>query len=337
MFTYFFKKEDFTSEKKVILQNEHFIIETFRYASGIEAVNMINSKGHVTILPYYGQMIWDVVFNGKSLTMDHMFKQPKKGKEVVDTYGCFAFHSGLLANGCPSAEDTHALHGEFPCADMDASYLTFTDDAVTLHSMYEYVKGFGNHYEAHPHVTLEKACTQLEISLEVKNLSNYQPMPLQYMCHMNYAYVEGAKMTQNIPDEAFRLRTSIPDHVKPTAEWTQYMKELDESGEMIRELTRPDMYDPEICFFGEQLHDYVDQANFEMETADETFFIQFDPTEFPYSTRWLLHNADQKVAAFSLPGTCLPEGHVAAKEAGSLILLKPHEKRSFTVVTGIKS
>lgn len=337
MFTYFFKKEDFTAEKKVLLQNEHFTIETFRYASGIEAVNMINSKGYVTILPYYGQIIWDVVFNDQSLTMDHMFKEPKKGNEIVDTYGCFAFHSGLLSNGCPSQADTHALHGEFPCADMDTSYITFTDDAMTIHSTYEYVKGFGNHYEAHPYVTLGKEQTQLEISLEVKNLSNYQQMPLQYMCHMNYAYVEGAKMTQNISKDAFRLRTSIPDHVKPTEEWTNYMQELEASGEMIAELTRPTMYDPEICFFGEQLNEYVERATFEMETDADTFFIQFDTAEFPYSTRWLLHNADQKVAAFSLPSTCLPEGHVAAKEAGSLILLEPHETRSFTVVTGIKS
>lgn len=66
-----------------------------------------------------GQMIWDVQFDGHDLTMRNMFRQPKPAAEVVATYGCFAFHSGLLANGCPSPEDTHPLHGEMPCAAMD--------------------------------------------------------------------------------------------------------------------------------------------------------------------------------------------------------------------------
>lgn len=41
-------------------------------------------------------------------------------------------------------------------------------------------------------------------------------MPLQYMCHMNYAYVENGEISSNIPDSAFKLRETIPAHVKPT-------------------------------------------------------------------------------------------------------------------------
>ena len=64
-------------------------------------------------------MIWDAQFDGHDLTMRNMFSQPKPAAEVVATYGCFAFHSGLLANGCPSPEDSHPLHGEMACATMD--------------------------------------------------------------------------------------------------------------------------------------------------------------------------------------------------------------------------
>lgn len=56
-------------------------------------------------------MIWDAFFDGHDLTMRNMFSQPKLASEIVATYGCFAFHSGLLANGCPSPADTHPLHG----------------------------------------------------------------------------------------------------------------------------------------------------------------------------------------------------------------------------------
>ncbi|MDI4740423.1 hypothetical protein MJN54_36265, partial [Salmonella enterica subsp. enterica serovar Kentucky] len=45
------------------------------------------------------------------------------------------------------------------------------------------------------------------------------PALLQYMCHMNYAYVPNATFRQNIPDTALKLRESVPAHVKPTAQW----------------------------------------------------------------------------------------------------------------------
>ena len=46
------------------------------------------------------------------------------------------------------------------------------------------------------------------------------------------------------------------------------------------------------------------------------------------ATRWILHNSDQKVASFVLPGTSRPEGFIAAREADA--------SRSFTVTTGLK-
>ncbi|MEA7538823.1 FAD-binding protein, partial [Salmonella enterica subsp. enterica serovar Virginia] len=36
-----------------------------------------NSRGHLVILPWMGQMIWDAQFDGHDLTMRNMFRQPK--------------------------------------------------------------------------------------------------------------------------------------------------------------------------------------------------------------------------------------------------------------------
>lgn len=337
MYTYFLNKADFTTEQKVLLQNDHFTAESFLYPSGIAALKISNAKGHMIILPFDGQIIWDVVFDGKSLTMDNMFSEPKRGNEIIDTYGCFAFHSGLLANGCPGPDDVHPLHGEFPTSAMDRSYLMFDETTMTIHSEFEYVKGFGHHYMAKPSVTMTAGTEEIGISLEVQNRSNYQKMPLQYMCHMNYAYVENGVMTENIPEDAFYLRTSVPGHVKPNDDWKAYMAKLEADKELISVLDRPEMYDPEICFFTKNLTDYTDTAEFEMSyNGDRKFFIRFDTEEFPYATRWLLNNADQKVAAFALPGTSTPEGYLAAERAGTVIELEPGEIRVFNVRTGIK-
>ena len=171
MYRYYLKKEDFAHKKAIILENDNFKVESFIYPSGIHAINIINSKGFITLLPYYGQIIWDVNFHGISLTMKNMFDEPKIGSEIIDTYGCFAFHSGLLANGCPSPKDNHPLHGEFPCSTMDNSYIAFTEDSMTIYSEYEYVKGFGHHYKAKPSVTVTKDTTHIDISLEVQNVN----------------------------------------------------------------------------------------------------------------------------------------------------------------------
>ena len=66
------------------------------------------------------------------------------------------------------------------------------------------------------------------------------------------------------------------------------------------------------------------------------FHTRFLGKEFPVATHWILHNPDQKVASFVLPGTSRPEGFIAAREAGALIMLGAGESRPFTVTTGLK-
>ena len=90
-------RELFAEHPRILLKNSDFTVTAFRYASGVEGLKIENSRGHLVILPWMGQMIWDAQFDGHDLTMRNMFSQPKPAAEVVATYGCFAFHSGLLA------------------------------------------------------------------------------------------------------------------------------------------------------------------------------------------------------------------------------------------------
>ena len=265
-----------------------------------------------------------------------MFSQPKKVTNVVDTYGCFAFHSGLLRNGCPGPEDDYELHGEMPCANMDRAWLEITSQGIKICGETEYVKGFGHHYLASPTVEIFNDQTFVEISMNVKNLSGSE-MPLQYMCHTNYAYQENATMKQNIPDSVFKLRETVPDHVMPTEKWLKFNEKLLSGEETMTKLNQPDMYDPEIVFFADELNKYQSTAEFEMLLAEgNSFFTRFSTAELNYATRWILHNSDQKVGAFILPATCRPEGFMAAKKSGTLLMLKAGEEKSFTVITGKK-
>lgn len=328
----------FTDSSFELYKDNNFSITTFTYPSGIEGLKMKNSKGYLVVLPFYGLIIWDAIFDEISLKMKDMFSQPLPGPGIADTYGCFQFTSGLLANGTPGPQDDYQLHGEFPTTKMDESSLTFNEDTITIHSSFEYVKGFGNHYLAQPSVSLHKDSGLFDIQLKVTNLSNYQPMPLQYLCHMNYAYVANAEMSSNIPDKAFQLRQTIPAHVHPTPEWLEYNDKLKASGRLINKLDDPNHYDPEIVFFSSDLSKYAAEAQFRVNVGHgKNFLTKFSTKQFPIATRWILYNPDQQVNAFAIPGTSTPEGFHAAKEAGTLIMLKPHESREFKVTTGLEN
>jgi len=320
-----------------LYEDDHFNVTTFTYPSGVEGLKVANSQGHLVVLPFMGLIIWDAIFDGISLKMKDMFSQPYPGKGIADTYGCFQFTSGLLGNGTPTPEDGYQLHGEFPTSQMDHAYLTIGDGTLTMHADFEYVKGFGDHYLSEPSVILHQDSGLFDINLTVTNLSKYQTMPLQYMCHMNYAYAANGKIEQNLPDDAFQLRQTIPAHVHPTADWIKYNDQLKASGELINQLDDGHQYDPEIVFFSKDLTEYADEAVFRMHLdGQHNFMTKFKTAQFPIVTRWLLYNADQQVAAFALPGTSTPEGRNAAEQAGTLIHLKPLESRSFTVTTGLE-
>ena len=204
----------FTSAPCEILRSDVWSVVTKKYPSGIESLTIHNARGYVEVLPFMGQIIWDACFDGTSLRMTNMFPEPKPATLIEDTYGCFAFHSGLLAAGCPGPEDDHPLHGEFACAPMDSARLIVADDSISVESRREYVKGFGHHYLAEPSVTLRSDSTMFDIGLRLTNLSAHAPMPLQYMCHMNYAFVAGAIMSQNLPQgpSACVRRSPITSH-----------------------------------------------------------------------------------------------------------------------------
>ena len=329
------RREQFHETPSTLLQNDEFHVELFRYPAGVEAVRIRNSRGTVIVLPFYGQMVWDAQFDGHTMTMGNSFKQPLLGSSIIDTYGCFAFHSGLLANGCPAADDDHPLHGEMACARMDSAWIVLEAQRVSLEGETEYVKGFGHHYVAAPAVRVEAKAARLHIEMNVTNLAG-APMPLQYMCHLNSAWLAQGRFKQSIPSDAFQLRSSIPAHVKPTPQWSEYTAQLARDPQALQQLDQPAMCDPEIVFFADNLAQYGDEVQFELHAPQGyAWMTRFSSQQFPHATRWLLHNRDQQVAAYILPSTCRPEGFNAAQRAGTLITLAPGEKRHFSVESGI--
>ena len=327
---------------RVLLESADFSVHAWTYPSGVKALSLENSRGKLVVLPWQGQMIWAAQFDGHNLTMHNMFSQPKPSASILGTYGCFMFHSGLLRNGCPSAEDNHALHGEMPCAPMDNAWLHVGEDDsgayLRLGGDYEYVQGFGDHYRGCPSVTLRPESGLFEIGMQVVNLAG-KAMDLMYMAHMNYAYVEGGRLTQPLGCERTRVRASVPAHVRPTPAWSAYIAELSRNPGSLKVLDTPALYDPEIvCFFDDVRSDPEGQAHFFLEHPDgAAFYTRYSPSQFEHAARWILHNPDQQVAAFILPATCEPEGYTAELAKGNVRSLAPGARADFSLTTGYLS
>lgn len=329
----------FAGAEKTLLESSDFKVSAWTYPSGVLALALENSRGRVVVLPYQGQMVWSAAFDGCDLTMRNMFRQPRPSAHVMGTYGCFMFHSGLLRNGCPGPEDDHPLHGEMPCAPMDSAWLEVGEDSagtfLRLGGDYEYVQGFGDHYRARPGITLRVNSALFDISMHVTNLAGV-PMDLMYMAHLNYAYVEGARFVEPLGVEQTRVRSSVPAHVRPTPEWTRYMAQLTQEPSRLQVLDTPELYDPEIvCFFDGVRADSHGNAHFLLTHPEgSAFYTRYRPEQFEHAARWVLHNADQQVAAFILPATCEPEGYKAESAKGNVRSLAAGEGAQFSLTTG---
>ncbi|MDJ0389998.1 aldose 1-epimerase family protein [Roseomonas sp. E05] len=327
--------------EKTILAAGALSATLFQYRTGVPALRLRNARGEVVILPWMGGMIWSAAFDGVNLTMASGFDAPRPAATIAETYGCFAFHSGLLRNGVPAAEDEHAAHGEFPCAPMQRAWLELgEDDAgpfLRAVSERDYVMGFGAHYRAHPSVTLRPEETLFDIGLAVENLSG-KPMELMYMCHINFAFAAGARIVQPAPftPERTVVRRAVPAHVRPNPDYLALIEDLARNPARMERLDEPQRYDPEQVFYVHGLGtDAAGETHLMLQRREgDGFGISYAPAQFPHTVRWIMADPDQQVAAFALPSTCQPEGYAAEKRKGHVRELPSRGRAAFTVRTG---
>jgi hypothetical protein len=308
----------------------------FRYDTGVEAIRLTNARGSIVVLPYMGQIVWSAAFDGVELAMQSMFSEPRPAKSIVETYGCLAYHAGLLRNGVPSPADAHALHGEMPCAEMDEAGIACGADErgrwIAVTGRREYAMGFGAHYVATPSVRLRDGESGAEILMDVENRSS-APMDLMYLCHVNFAFSEGARIVQPVPftPDHVVTRTAIPGHVAPTPDYRALLAELAADPGRMRRLSEPERYDPEQVFYIKGLKRGPDGLARVLMARPEgdAFAIAWDPEIMPHTIRWILANSDQRVAAFAMPATCEPEGYIAEKRKGHVRALAGGARASF--------
>ena len=333
-------RDQFTAAPRIVALAGGLTATARRHATGVESLTLSNARGHVEILPFMGQMLWDAVFDGLRLTMDSQFDAPRPAPTIIGTYGCLGFHSGLLANGVPTAADSHPVHGEFPTCAMDEAWLELGErDGVPfmrLGGRREHVEGFGPHYRATPSVTLADGATMIDWTMAVQNRSAF-PMPLQYMAHLNPAWLPGATIHQPAPftPDRTQVRAAVPAHVTPNPDYLALIDRLAGDPAQMRVLD-PVGYDPEQVFYIRRPGvDDDGQTHLMLRRADgDGIAVSYSPAQFSHLVRGVLANGDTRVAAFALPSTCEPEGRAAERAKGNVRLIGPGERADFSVRFG---
>ncbi|MFD1881951.1 DUF4432 family protein [Paracoccus pacificus] len=332
--------DQFTETPRLIVSHGRQRVAGFRYPTDIAALILSNDRGTVEVLPFMGQMIWSAQFDGMKLGMDSQFDMPRPADTIIGTYGCLAFHSGLLANGVPAAGDTHPVHGEFPTCRMDTAALELGSDErgafVRLTGQRDHIEGFGPHYRATPSVTLHAGSAQIDWTMKVRNRSAFA-MPLQYMAHVNPAFLPGARIYQPAPftPDRTQVRAAVPAHVTPNPEYLALIDALAADPARMRVLDLPE-YDPEQVFYiRDPGTDPEGVAHLMLRRPEgDGIALGYRPDQFPKLVRWVLANGDTRVAAFALPATSEPEGRTAELAKGNVISLAPGAEAAFALRFG---
>ncbi|MCY0385860.1 DUF4432 family protein [Robbsia sp. Bb-Pol-6] len=333
--------DQFGATRRCLIDSDVFGVELFRYATGVPAVRLKNARGFLEVLPYCGQMIWSARFDGVDLAMGSPFRAPRPTRDLLATYGCFLYHSGILRNGNPGPDDDHALHGEMPCAPMEKAKVSMgADDGgpyLELTSECEYLRGFGDHYLARPAVRLRPESACFEVRMAVRNLGR-EPMDLMYMCHANFAFHPDARLIQPAAFDASHtaIRASVPAIVEASPEYLQRLAALGRDPSATETLDRLRLFDPEVVFYLRQLRESSDGlTRFMMRRADgSASCVRYRQREFPHAIRWLLNNSRAQVAGFAMPATCEVEGYAAERKKGNVRQLAGGATAEFSVELG---
>jgi hypothetical protein len=337
----FIGRDCFSGGSQEFLKFGNLNVSLFKYNSGINAVKISNKDGHIIVLPFDGQQIWDAVFRGRRLTMGSTFEEPKNVDLLLHTYGAFLVHCGALRMGCPSAEDTHPLHGELPYAKYDNVKLIIgkkeEKNFIGISGEYEYNCAFDSHYLAVPTIRLFEDSDLLEISMVIKNMSNY-PMELMYLMHVNFSPAEDGKIMQSTrwDKDSMKLRENLPEYVVTPESYLNLVKEVKNNPKVTQIIRKEDEYYPEMVIYLKNfLKDEEGWTHFiQVHKDGSSDYIGFRPEEFDNAARWLAKNKDQSALGLALPSTAEADGYIAEKKKGNIKIIPGKGEREFLIKTG---
>lgn len=342
--TFNLEKEFFSPVKKELLRHSGMVVYAFLYPTGVHGLEIHNSKGEFTFLPYQGQQIWKARFLGREITMKSMFDEPIKTDDFLNSYGGFLVHCGATAMGVPQGEDTHPQHGELPHAPYQRAYIEAGADTkgnfLVLGGTYNHRVAFSHNYVAHPRIKIYEDGTVFHMTMDIKNLRN-QDMELMYLMHVNFRPIDGSNLYYSAKKEKARVRVfnETPDHFKTDGEMTrfhEFLNNLSENPFLHHEITPDKPFNPEVLFSIDYMADDGGYAHSIQENPDGfSQYISHRIRELDHGIRWISRTKEEDAMGIVLPATAEHKGYTREKAKGNLKTLRYHESIQFSSRAGL--
>ena len=328
------KREDFKALKTQLINENSFVVNAFKYETGVEALEVSNGVISFIILPYEGQQIWRLKYMGREISMqDSTVTIPVLSDTFGDCYTPFLMHCGISAMGVPQSDDNHPPHGELPMAVYDSAYLVYDKDDD---GEYVLIGGIldktieNKHYLFNPEVKLYKNTGVLKVNINLKIINDI-PLDYMYLCHLNFRPFNGAKLKYSADYGKVK-----PYYLNTDDKRNNYYMLLENDPSIHNEVgNKYECYDPEMClnvkFKGDE-NNYAYSLQYEEGVG--ACYISHPINYLPEGIRWISRTKTVDAMGLVLPATAEHLGRERAKRNGQIKVLQPNESISFTIETG---
>ncbi len=327
------QKSFFADTKEKLLEYGEFEVSAFRYASGVEALSIKNSRCSFIFLPFLGQQIWHYCVDGRELSMQTNIKEPLVPKQYLENYGGFLYHCGIISMGAPDSD--HPQHGEIPNAEYKSAYIECGEDEggkyIALGGELVHEVAFVRGYRFRPEIKIYEGTALFKINIEIENTRPYT-LDYMYLCHINFAPIDGAKLITSAKYDAEHITiyntvqdAALLDYIARLEKDLTIMDNVGESGQV---------YDPELCFGIKYESDENNRAYTMQYTDSGACFVSHPVDYLPYSIRWISRTKGEQAMGMVLPATGEHLGYKNAVEKGQLKQVAPNSKVSFYMEAG---
>lgn len=327
------QKNFFSETKKELISYGAFKISAFRYISGVEALEVENSRCSFIFTPFKGQQIWHFKVDGEEISMQTTVKEPTDATVYLKNYGGFLYHCGVTSFGAPDIEHPH--HGEIPNEIYNSAYISCGEDNegkyILLGGELYHDTAFVRKYKFAPEIKLYENSSVFKITVNLENQRAY-PMEYMYLCHINFKPFDGAKLICSAKADSEHMRVYKTEGSK---ELTDYMDKVEKDFTIMETVgAAGQCYDPEICF-GIKFDCDENKRAYSLQYNDNGACYVSHPTDvLSYGIRWISRTQNEDSMGMVLPATGEHLGYANAKEKGQIKVLAPNEKLSFYMEAG---
>jgi len=329
----------FGDREQTIAASGEFTVNAFTYSTGVAALRVTNAAGHFISLPFQGQQVWRAFFLNRELTMRTTFPEPVPTSDYLATYGGFLLHCGASAMGNPG-NDSHPLHGELPNIRYDDAYVTLGSDErgdyAAVGGTVEVRTGFSMHYTFSPEVRLYAGASVMDVNCALHNKRS-SPLDYMYLCHINFAPVNGARLIYSAKPGDVKVFIDVPDTLPAEHQHKlrTYMEAVAADPALHDAVGAPgQVYDPEIVFDINYAADADGYAHCMQLVDGSADYACFRAAELPHGIRWISRTGDEDAMGMILPATADHKGRAEAARRGMLKVLAPGASAEFRMKAG---